>query len=48
MLAVMFATAAGYGAVLMLGAAAYFLAFLNLRHFTGRLPVTSSSGPRRS
>ncbi|HEY5513380.1 MAG TPA: hypothetical protein VIK40_07035 [Geomonas sp.] len=48
MLAVMFATVAGFSSVLFLGAAAYFLAFLNLRLFAKRVRVTSSSGPRRS
>ena len=36
MLAVMFATKAGFSAVLYLGAFAYLLAFLNLRRFAGR------------
>ncbi|WP_298267446.1 hypothetical protein [Geobacter sp.] len=34
-LAIMLATAAGFTVVLILGAAAYLLAFLNLRHFMG-------------
>ena len=38
MLAIMFATRAGFSAVLYLGAAAYLLAFLNLRHFAKRAP----------
>ncbi|HBG05687.1 MAG: hypothetical protein A2075_09630 [Geobacteraceae bacterium GWC2_58_44] len=47
MLAVMFATSAGFGAVLYLGAAAYLLAFLNLHFFAKKLRITSSYDPRR-
>ena len=47
MLAVMLATSAGFSSVLYLGAAAYLLAFLNLRLFVKKERVTSSFDPHR-
>ncbi|RNC68570.1 MAG: hypothetical protein ED859_09650 [Desulfuromonadales bacterium] len=47
-LAIMLATAFGFTAVLMLGAGAYLLAFVNLRLFGEAKPITSLSALRRS
>lgn len=48
LVAIMVATAMGFTPVLLLGGAAYLLAFVNLRLFLRSQPFTSPSAPRRS
>jgi len=47
-LAIMLASAAGFTVVLIAGAAAYFLAYVNLRRFQGGSAISAPSVPHRS